>query len=252
MFSESLSLFRVSLFRVLSPSFIFTWTALTNNAFEICKNASHCCAWKYETWRQYPLSQNISITLLQILLKLHEHRSGYWRKKLPWTILEEQFPVPRYTAASKIGNSVISLLWQLRCRCNPDRNKFSSLSNTTAVAIFPNLCLWRPSLRSNFVGIDPEKLYRATLRQLNIATMHFFLDKQNREFGSQTIQMHCFESENQTYTGTWFFGVESWKSLKGQVERSWTENPCRKRPIFVMENFFCRKVRDSKHQRNDF
>ena len=64
------------------------------------------------------LSQNISITLLQISPKLHEHRGGYWRKKLPWTILEEQFPLRRYTAASKIGNSVISLLWQLRCRCN--------------------------------------------------------------------------------------------------------------------------------------
>ena len=63
-------------------------------------------------------SQNISITLLQISLKLHEHRGRYWRKKLPWTILEEQFPVPRYTAKSKIGNSVISLLWQLWCRCN--------------------------------------------------------------------------------------------------------------------------------------
>ena len=109
------------------------------------------------------LSQNISITLLQISLKLHEHRGGYWRKKLPWTILEEQFPVPRYTAASKIGNSVISLLWQLRCRCNPDHNKFSSLSNTTVVAGFPNLCLRRRSLCSNLGGIDPEKLYRATL-----------------------------------------------------------------------------------------
>ena len=108
-------------------------------------------------------SQNISITLLQISLKLQEHRGGYWRKKLPWTILEEQFPVPRYTAASKIGNSVISLLWQLRCRCNPDHNKFSSLSNTTVVAIFPNLCLWRSSLYSNLGGIDPGKLYRATL-----------------------------------------------------------------------------------------
>ena len=29
------------------------------------------------------LSQNISITLLQILRILHEHRGGYWRKKLP-------------------------------------------------------------------------------------------------------------------------------------------------------------------------
>ena len=28
--------------------------------------------------------------------------------------------------------------------------------------------------------------------------------------------MHCFASENQTYTGTWLFGIESWKSLKDQ------------------------------------
>ena len=109
------------------------------------------------------LSQNISITLLQISLKLHEHRGCYWRKKLPWMIFEEQFPVPRYTAASKIGNSVISLLWQLRCRCKPDHNKFSSSSNTTVVAIFPKLCLWRCSLCSNLGGIVPEKLYWATL-----------------------------------------------------------------------------------------
>ena len=32
------------------------------------------------------------------------------------------------------------------------------------VLIFPNFCLWRRSLRSNLGGIDPEKLYRATLR----------------------------------------------------------------------------------------
>ena len=109
------------------------------------------------------LSQNISITLLQISLKLHEHRGCYWRKKFPWMIFKEQFPVPRYTAASKIGNSVISLLWKLRCRCNPDHNKFSSLSNTTVVAIFPKLCFWRRSLCSNLGGIDPEKLSRAIL-----------------------------------------------------------------------------------------
>ena len=108
-------------------------------------------------------SQNISITLLQISLTLHEHRGRYWRKKLPWTLLQEQFSVPRNTAVSKIGNSVISLLWQLRCRCNPDHNKFSSLSNTTAMAIFPKLYLWRRILCSNLGGIDPEKLYRATL-----------------------------------------------------------------------------------------
>ena len=94
-------------------------------------------------------SQNISITLLQILLKLYEHRGRYWRKKLPRTILEEQLPVSRYTAASKIGNSVISLLCQLRCRCNPDHNNFLSLSNTAVEAIFLNLCLWRRSSCSN-------------------------------------------------------------------------------------------------------
>ena len=109
------------------------------------------------------LSQNISITLLQISLKLHEHRVCCWRKKLPWVIFEEQFPLPRYTAASKVGNSVSSLLWQLWCHCNPDHNKFSSSSNTAVVAIFPKLCLWRHSLCSNLGGIGPEKLYRATL-----------------------------------------------------------------------------------------
>ena len=111
------------------------------------------------------LSQNISITLLQISLKLHEHRGCYWRKKLPSMIFEEQFSVPRYTSASKIGNSVILLLWQLRCRCNPDHNKFSSLSNTTLVAIFSKLSLWRRSLCSNLGGIGPGKLYRVTLRE---------------------------------------------------------------------------------------
>ena len=108
-------------------------------------------------------SQNLSITLSQISLKLHEHRDGYWRKKLSWIILEEQFPVPRNTSVNKIGNSVISLLWQLQCHCNPHHNKFSSLFNTTEVAIFPKLCLWRRSLCSNLGGIGPEKLYRATL-----------------------------------------------------------------------------------------
>ena len=79
-------------------------------------------------------------------------------------ILEEQFPVPRNTSVSKIGNSVISLLLQLRCHRNPDHNEFSSLSNTAVVAIFPKLCLWRRSLCSNLGGIGLEKLYRATLK----------------------------------------------------------------------------------------
>ena len=44
--------------------------------------------------------------------------------------------MPRNTAASKIGDSVISLLLHLRRQCNPDQNKFSSLSNTAVVVFF--------------------------------------------------------------------------------------------------------------------
>ena len=135
-----------------------TWNCMSKSLhlLQITAKQQYCPF--FSSW-----SQNISITLLQISLKLHEHRGCYWRKKLPWMISEEQFPVPRYTAARRIGNSVISLLWQLWCRCNPDHNKFSSLSNTTVVAIFSKLCLWRRSLCSNLGGTDPEKLYRATL-----------------------------------------------------------------------------------------
>ena len=81
-----------------------------------------------------------------------------WRKKVPYTILEEQFPVPQNIAASEIGNGIVSLLRLLRCHYNPNHNKFSSLSNTTVVAIFLTLCLWRRSLCSNLEDIDPEKL----------------------------------------------------------------------------------------------
>ena len=35
----------------LSPSFIFTWAPVTNNAFEICTNVIYCCPIKYETLR---------------------------------------------------------------------------------------------------------------------------------------------------------------------------------------------------------
>ena len=50
--------------------------------------------------------------------------------------------MPRNVAASKIGNGVISLLWQIPCHCIADHDKFLSLSNKTVVAIFPNVCLW--------------------------------------------------------------------------------------------------------------
>ena len=42
------------------------------------------------------------------------------------------------------------------------------------VAIFPNLCLWRRSLCSNLGGgIDPEKLYRASLKVANFKNQLF-------------------------------------------------------------------------------
>ena len=85
-------------------------------------------------------------SLFQFSLRLYGHRVGYWRKKFPRTIFEEEFPGPRNTAASKIGNVVISLLWQFRYLCNPDDNNFSALSNTAVVVIFPNLCYWQRSL----------------------------------------------------------------------------------------------------------
>ena len=56
----------------------------------------------------------------------------------------------------------------------------------------------------------------AFLKELNITPIHFSLDKKNHEFGNQTIEMHCFASENQIYTGTVIFGVESLKCLKDQ------------------------------------
>ena len=117
------------------------------------------------------LSQNISITLLQISLKLHEHRGCYWRKKLPWMIFEERFLVPRCTAASKIGNSVISLLWQLRCHCNPDHNKFPSSSNTTVVAISPILCFWRRNLCSKLGRYWPWKTVSSHLNHRGFREM---------------------------------------------------------------------------------
>ena len=43
--------------------------------------------------------------------------------------------------------------------------------------------------------------------------------------------MYCFASENQSYTGTVIFGVESLKSLKGQ-ENLLLKNPAKKMSDF--------------------
>ena len=80
--------------------------------------------------------------------------------RTPRGLLEEKAPennfIVRNNAATIIGNGVISF------HCNPDRDKFSSLSNTSMGTIFPNVCSRRRSLCSNLAGIDPEKLYRGT------------------------------------------------------------------------------------------
>ena len=62
--------------------------------------------------------------------------------------------------------------------------------------------------------------------------------------------MHCFASENQTYTGTWLFGFIG--PRKPTTEKSTVKHPRRKRQIFVIENIFCKKVRYSKHKRDGF
>ena len=93
-------------------------------------------------------SQNISIKLLQILLKLCKHRDDRIVEK---SSCERFCKVPSaenfWYCWSKIGNGMISMLWQLRSHCNPDHDKFS----TTVVAIFLNVSLWRRSLCSNLV-----------------------------------------------------------------------------------------------------
>ena len=67
--------------------------------------------------------------------------------------------MPRNITASNIGNGVISLLWQLRCHCIPDHDKFSSLSNKTVVAIFLNVCLWRRSYAQNWEVLTLKNCY---------------------------------------------------------------------------------------------
>ena len=71
-------------------------------------------------------SQNISITLSHILLKLHEHRGVRVGVKSSC----ERFckvPSAENYCWSKIVNGVITLLWQPRCHFNPDHDKFSVL-----------------------------------------------------------------------------------------------------------------------------
>ena len=141
--------------------------SVLNNAFVLWCAKKVICGSSWVPIKNYRIVA-LHFIALQYTNNLRNYYEVKLKEKASVNDLEDQFPVPRYTAASKIGNSVISLLWQLQCRCNPDHNKFSSLSNTTVVAIFPKLCFWRRILCSNLGGIDPEKLYRVTLKHMEV------------------------------------------------------------------------------------
>ena len=85
---------------------------------------------------------------LKVLLKLHEHRGNRIGEKSSC----ERFckvPLAENHCWSKIGNGVISLLWQPHVIAT--QMMTNSHLNTTVVAIFPNVCLWRRSLCSDLV-----------------------------------------------------------------------------------------------------
>ena len=129
--------------------------------------------------------QNISITLLRFLLKLHEHRGDRIGEKSSC----ERFckvPVPRIIAEVKW------VMESFRCYDNSDVIATLVMTNfhlnTTVFAIFPNVCLWRRSLCSDLTlknSLDPEKLYRATficqdgLSCCNVALISFRLFRKN-------------------------------------------------------------------------
>ena len=82
-------------------------------------------------------------------------------EKAPLNDFGKQFPVPKNTAARKIGNVVIPLLWQLRFHWNPHQNKSSSLYNTTVLTPgnFSKSLFIAVSLFSNVGDIDLESDY---------------------------------------------------------------------------------------------
>ena len=62
-------------------------------------------------------------------------------------------------------------------------------------------------------------------------------DGRGKKTANLVWQAHCFASENQTYTGTVIFGIESLKSLKGQ-ENLLLKNPALKTSDFCHGEHF--------------
>ena len=85
--------------------------------------------------------------------------------------------------------------------CIPDHDKFSSLSNKTVVAIFPNVCLWRRSCAQNWVvltlknccSIEPPSYASAAYVVASYGT-HFF----------STVRFVKKRTTCENFLGKWF------------------------------------------------
>ena len=68
------------------------------------------------------------------------------------------------------------------------------------VLIFPNLCLWRRSLRSNVGGIHAKKLYRATLMVGNLQPRSLVdeVEEINKRSGYETSQLAIAKGDCRT------------------------------------------------------
>ena len=103
------------------------------------------------------------------------------------------------TAASKIDNGVILLLCQLRCHYNPDLNKFSSLSNTAVVVIFPNLSVYAQTWKV---------LKQPFSSQLNIKNI-FYSHANNPLFYKRGFALSLVLKVRIFGTGKWLFDISS-------------------------------------------
>ena len=109
--------------------------------------------------------------------------------------------MPRNITASNIGNGVISLLWQLRCHCIPDHDKFSSLSNKTVVAIFPNVCLWRRSYAQNWEVLTLKNCY--SIEPPSYASAAYVVVSYDPRFFS-TVRFVKIRETCENFLGKWF------------------------------------------------
>ena len=147
---------------------------------------------------------------------------------LPWTILEEQFPV-RNVAASIIGNDIICLLWQLQCYCNPDHNKFSSLSNKTVVAIFPNVCLWCRSLCSK--KTSQVLTLKNCIEPLSYASTAYVV----ASYGPVSVRLFCKNLGNlQEFFGQMVYGPAP-PGKKLPVRLCWCSKTIKRRPCWCIK-----------------